>query len=109
MIQAKGRRAWQEAVGHGQRPYAETAMSRYETIIGHRLRAHTLSDQTTKAKAACPVLNRTPGLGMPAYQRIRRKPLGIGWHVYKYSSGSLRSFRRDGTVNTVNFQDFVTI
>ena len=34
MIQEKGRRGWEKAVGYGQRSLVETAMFRYKTLIG---------------------------------------------------------------------------
>ena len=71
MIQAKGRLGWQKAVGYGRRSHAETAMFRYKTVIGYRLRARTLPAQKTEAKVACSVLNRMTRLGMPVFQRVR--------------------------------------
>ena len=70
MIQAKGRLGWQKAVGYGRRSLGETAVFRYKTIIGRRLRARTLSSQKTEARVACSVLNRMTRLGMPVSQRI---------------------------------------
>ena len=71
MIGDKGRMGWQKAVEYGRRSHAETAMFRYKTIIGSRLRARTLPAQRTEAKAACSVLNRMTRLGMPTSQRVR--------------------------------------
>ena len=71
MIQAKGRLGWQKAVGYGRRSHAETAMFRYKTVIGSRLRARTLPAQKTEAKVACSVLNRMACLARPVFQRIR--------------------------------------
>jgi hypothetical protein len=34
MIQEKGRRGWEKAVGYGQRSLVETAMFRYKVLIG---------------------------------------------------------------------------
>ena len=70
MIQDKGRMGWQKAVGYGRRSLGETAVFRYKTIIGRRLRARTLPAQKTEARAACSVLNRMTRLGMPVSQRI---------------------------------------
>ncbi len=56
-------------------------MFRYKAIIGSSLRARTLPDQKTEAKAACSVLSRMTKLGMPASQRVCRKHLGPGLHV----------------------------
>src|SRR3954465_8627043 len=61
---------WQKAVGYGRRSLAETAISRYKTVIGHGLRARTLPAQNTEARVGCSVLNRMTRLGMPVSQRI---------------------------------------
>ncbi len=69
MIQDKGRLGWQKAVGYGKRSLGESAVFRYKTIIGRRLRARTLPAQKTEARVACSVLNRMTRLGMPVSQR----------------------------------------
>ena len=71
MIQEKGRRSWEKAVGYGKRSLVETAMFRYKTLIGPRLRARTLATQKVEAKMACAVINRMTQLGMPSSQRVR--------------------------------------
>ena len=70
MIRDRGRMGWQKAVGYGKRSLGETAVFRYKTIIGRRLRARTLPSQKTEARAASVVLNRMTRLGMPVSQRI---------------------------------------
>jgi hypothetical protein len=70
MIRDRGRLGWQRAVGYGRRSLGETAVSRYKAIIGRGLRARTLPAQKTEARAACAVLNRMTGLGMPVSQRV---------------------------------------
>ncbi len=65
VIQAKGRLGWQEAVGYGRRPHAQTAVSRCKATTGPSLRARTLPAQRTEAKVACSVLNRMARLGTP--------------------------------------------
>ena len=70
LIRDKGRMSWQKAVGYGRRSHAETAMSRYNVIVGRGLRARTLPAQETETKVACSVLNRITRLGMPLSQRI---------------------------------------
>jgi hypothetical protein len=70
MIRDKGRLGWQKAVGYGRRSLAETAISRYKTVIGRGLRARTLPAQKTEARVGCSVLNRMTRLGMPVSQRI---------------------------------------
>jgi hypothetical protein len=71
VIQEKGRRGWQKAVGYGKRSLVETAMFRYKTLIGPTLRARTLPAQKTEARVACSAMNRMTELGMPISQRVR--------------------------------------
>jgi hypothetical protein len=71
MIQEKGRRGWEKAVDYGKRSLVETAMFRYKTLIGPRLRARTLATQKVEARIACAVINRMTQLGMPSSQRVR--------------------------------------
>ena len=70
MIQEKGRRTWQKAVGYGQRSLVETAMFRYQTLIDPTLRARKLATQKVEARLACSVINRMTQLGMPVSQRV---------------------------------------
>jgi Transposase DDE domain len=70
LIQKKGRRGWQRAVGYGKRALVETSMFRYKALIGPRLRARTLSAQKSEARMACSVVNRMTQLGMPLSQGI---------------------------------------
>src|ERR1700722_6558504 len=53
-----GRMSWQRSSGYNRRSLVETAMFRYKTIIGRRLRARILPNQRTEAKLGCNVLNR---------------------------------------------------
>jgi hypothetical protein len=62
---------WQRRSGYNRRSLVETAMYRYKTVVGRRLRARTLPNQRTEAKIGCNVLNRLTTLGMPATVRIR--------------------------------------
>jgi hypothetical protein len=41
LMEAKGRLGWQKETGYGRRALVETAMGRYKTIIGPRLRARS--------------------------------------------------------------------
>jgi hypothetical protein len=70
IIQEKGRRGWERAVGYGQRSLVETAMFRYKTLIGPTLRARTLPAQRIEARVACSVIHRMTQLGMPLSQRV---------------------------------------
>ena len=57
-IQNDGRMAWQAKTGYSKRSLAETAIGRYKSIIGNRLRARKFTNQKTEAALACDVLNR---------------------------------------------------
>jgi hypothetical protein len=71
MIQEKGRLGWQKWVGYGKRSLVETAMFRYKTLMGPRLRARILPAQKSEARLACAVINRMTQLGRPISQRVR--------------------------------------
>jgi hypothetical protein len=71
IIQEKGRRGWQKAVSDGKRALVETALFRYQTLMGPQLRARTLATQKTEARIACSVIHRRTQLGMPISQRLR--------------------------------------
>ncbi len=70
-IQEKGRRGWARAVGYGQRSLVETAMFRYQTLIGPTRRARKLAAQQVEARVASSVINRMTELGMPISPRVR--------------------------------------
>jgi hypothetical protein len=65
LIQGLGRLDWQEATGYGKRALVETAMGRYKSIIGARLRARYWRGQQAEAAIAVEVLNRMLGAGRP--------------------------------------------
>jgi hypothetical protein len=71
LIQEKGRRSWEKAVGYGKRSLVETAMFRYKTLIGPTLRARKFAAQQVEARVACSVINRMTELGRPISQRVR--------------------------------------
>jgi hypothetical protein len=68
--QRLGKRAWHTRSGYSQRSLAETAMSRYKTIIGPVVRARTLQGQRVEARVGCQILNRMTSLGMPESHRV---------------------------------------
>jgi hypothetical protein len=70
-IETHGRIGWQRRSGYCRRSLVETAMFRYKTIIGRRLRARNLSNQKTEARIGCAVLNQMTSLGMPISVRIK--------------------------------------
>jgi hypothetical protein len=69
-IARRGRRGWQRATGYGRRSLVETAMFRYKTLIGRRLRARSLPGQKAEARMSCAVINRMTHLGMPLSRRV---------------------------------------
>jgi hypothetical protein len=69
-IARRGRRGWQRATGYGRRSLVETAMFRYKTLIGRRLRARSLLAQKAEARTGCAVINRMTHLGMPVSCRV---------------------------------------
>jgi hypothetical protein len=71
VIQEKGRRGWQKAVGYGRRALVETAMFRYKTLIGPTLRARQFEAQQVEARVASSLINRMTQLGMPISHRVR--------------------------------------
>ncbi|WP_271024194.1 IS5 family transposase [Rhizobium sp. RCAM05973] len=57
-INRDGRMKWQAATGYGKRSLVETAIGRYKSIIGHRLRARSFGAQQTEVAIGCAILNR---------------------------------------------------
>lgn len=57
-IKAHGRMKWQATTGYGKRSLVETAIGRYKSIIGHRLRARSFGAQQTEVAIGCAALNR---------------------------------------------------
>ena len=65
-----GRKQWKQETGYHRRSLAETAMSRYKTIIGPSLKARTFLNQQAEAAVAVHCLNRFTTLGMPVSVKI---------------------------------------
>jgi hypothetical protein len=57
-INTDGRMKWQAATGYGKRSLVETAIGRYKSIIGRRLRARSFGAQQAEVAIGCAVLNR---------------------------------------------------
>lgn len=72
MIESMGRLGWQEISGYGQRALVETAMGRYKSIVGTRLRARDWRGQKTEAAIGVAVLNRMLAAGRPNSVRSAR-------------------------------------
>jgi len=66
-----GSKAWKIEAGYHRRSLAETAMSRYKTLIGPTLKSRTLTNQKTEAAITVNCLNRFTVLGMPVSVKIR--------------------------------------
>jgi hypothetical protein len=71
LIQERGRRGWEKAVGYGKRSLVETAIFRYKVLIGPTLRARKFEAQQVEARMACAVINRMTQRGMPSSERVR--------------------------------------
>ena len=57
-IESLGRLGWQEVTGYGKRALVETAMGRYKSLIGERLRSRGDAARRTEAVVGVAVLNR---------------------------------------------------
>ena len=62
--------AWQKATGYGRRSLIETAIGRYKSLIGSRLRARALATQQGEAAIAVEVLNRMIRIAKPISVRV---------------------------------------
>lgn len=71
LIQEKGRRGWEKAMGYGKRSLVETAMFRYKVLIGPTLRARKFEAQQVEARVACAVINPMTQCGMPSSEHVR--------------------------------------
>lgn len=60
-----GRMNWQAATGYGKRSLVETAIGRYKSIIGRRLRARSFAAQQTEVGLGCAALNRMLACARP--------------------------------------------
>lgn len=70
-INADGRMKWQAATGYGKRSLVETAIGRYKSIIGRRLRARSFAAQQTEVAIGCAVLNRMLACARPKSVRCK--------------------------------------
>lgn len=64
-IQETSRAEWKKANGYHRRSLAETAVYRFKTIFGDKLKAREEQRQKTEARIKCVALNRMTRLGMP--------------------------------------------
>ena len=56
---------WQTSTGYGKRALVETAMGRFNGVIGPRLRARSFLAQQTEAAIGVTILNRMLACGRP--------------------------------------------
>jgi hypothetical protein len=70
-INTAGRMKWQVATGYGKRSLVETAIGRYKSIMGHRLRARSSGAQRTEVAIGCSVLNRMLACARPKSVRCK--------------------------------------
>ena len=70
-INADGRMKWQAATGYGKRSLVETAIGRYKSIIGRRLRARSFAAQQTEVALGCDALNRVLACARPKSVRCK--------------------------------------
>ena len=64
-VRRVGRQKWKEESGYHRRSLAETAMFRFKTIFGDKLRARVFESQAAEAFIRCAALNKMTQLGMP--------------------------------------------
>jgi hypothetical protein len=69
-IAEKGRMAWQKATGYGRRSLIETAIGRYKSIIGSRLRARAFAAQQGEVAIAVEALTRMIQIAKPVSVRV---------------------------------------
>jgi len=69
-LEAKGRKAWKEAVGYHRRSAAETCMFRYKTLIGEKLKARRADNQGTEARIGCRLLNQLLQVAKPQSLKV---------------------------------------
>jgi hypothetical protein len=70
-ISRNGRMKWQASNDYGKRSLVETAIGRYKSIIGKRLRARSFPVQQTEVAIGCAVLNRMLACARP--KSVRRR------------------------------------
>ena len=70
LIAERGRMGWQRATGYGRRSLGETAVGRYQQVIGPKLRARTPPGQHGEVALAVRVLNRMIQAVKPVSVRV---------------------------------------
>ncbi|SDG33617.1 hypothetical protein SAMN04515658_1241, partial [Idiomarina zobellii] len=62
---------WKHDTGYHQRSLAETAMWRFKSLTGERLRYHSYNAQVGEGYVRVAVLNKLTRLGMPVSEMVR--------------------------------------
>lgn len=70
VIKRLGRVQWKVLTNYHQRSKVETFFMRYKTILGEKLKNHSLKNQQQEAALCCQVLNRMLQLAKPVSQRV---------------------------------------
>jgi IS5 family transposase len=70
-MQTDGRLKWQIGTGYGKRALVETAMGRYKSVVGPRMRARSFIAQQTEATIGVTILNRMLACGRPKSVRCK--------------------------------------
>ena len=73
-ITSLGRLGWQEVTVYGKRALIETAMGRYKSLIGERLRSRGDAARHTEAVVGAAVLNRMLDAARPNSVRRSAAP-----------------------------------
>ncbi|MCP4761998.1 MAG: IS5 family transposase, partial [archaeon] len=66
-----GRLKWQKETGYNFRSLVETAMFRYQQIIGTKLKSRKFANQKIESKIGCIILNNMNDLGMPESFKVK--------------------------------------
>lgn len=67
-----GRRKWKDEIGYHKRSLVENAFFRYKTILGRKLRSHSIENQKIEALTACNILNKFTQMEMCDSYAIER-------------------------------------
>lgn len=70
-INAVGRMKWQAETGYAKRSLVETAIGRYKSLLGRRLRARSFAAQQTEVALGCDVLNHMLACAQPKSVRCK--------------------------------------
>jgi len=68
----KGKLRWQQDTGYNFRSLVETAMFRYQKIIGTKLKFRKFANQKIESKIGCTIINKMTDLGMPKSFKIKK-------------------------------------